>query len=201
MICFPNAKINLGLNIVSRRTDGYHNLETVFYPIGLRDALEIVPSDPDVPFAPAGPDPQTDPTELNSRARTSRSGSQPAPSRPFRFFQTGDIIQGNEEDNLVVKALKLISSGKEFPGIDIHLLKKIPSGAGLGGGSSDAAFMLRLLNDTFKWGYSDDGLMRFAAQLGADCPFFIRNKPAFATGIGDELEPIELDVSGFFSCS
>ncbi|MDO5523949.1 MAG: 4-(cytidine 5'-diphospho)-2-C-methyl-D-erythritol kinase [Bacteroidia bacterium] len=164
MICFPNAKINLGLNIVSKRPDGYHNLETVFYPIGLKDALEIVPS-----------------------------GS----SEPYRFFQTGIEIQGNAEDNLVIKALKLISEEKQIPPIDIHLLKKIPFGAGLGGGSSDAAFMLKLLNETFSLGYSDTELEEKAARIGADCAFFIKNKPAFATGIGDELAEIELDLSNY----
>lgn len=164
MICFPNAKINLGLNIVSRRANGYHNLETVFYPIGLKDALEIVPSE---------------------------SGE------PYRFFQTGNEIKGNVDDNLVIKALKLISQEKEIPPIDVHLLKKIPFGAGLGGGSSNAAFMLKLLNETFSLGYSEIDLIRLAAQLGADCPFFIINKPAFATGIGEELEEIELDLSNY----
>ncbi|OPZ29520.1 MAG: 4-diphosphocytidyl-2-C-methyl-D-erythritol kinase [Bacteroidetes bacterium ADurb.BinA174] len=165
MICFPNAKINLGLNIVSKRPDGYHNLETVFYPIGLKDALEIVPSES---------------------------------NEPYRFFQTGIEIKGNADDNLVIKALKLILQEKEISPIDIHLLKKIPFGAGLGGGSSDAAFMLKLLNNNFGLGYSDADLMRFAAKLGADCAFFIKNKPAFASGIGDELEEIELDLSDYF---
>ena len=165
MICFPNAKINLGLNIVSRRTDGYHNLETFFYPIGLRDALEIVPS--------------------------GRKGD-------YRLFQTGVAIQGDKDDNLVIKALKLISEEKEIPGIDIHLFKKIPFGAGLGGGSSDAAFMLKLLNDTFSLGYTVPELEQKAARIGADCPFFIKNKPALAKGIGNLLEEVELDLSGYF---
>lgn len=171
MICFPNAKINLGLDIVSKRPDGYHNLETVFYPIGLKDALEIVPSDAE---------------------------RQSVPTEGYRFFQTGIEIQGNADDNLVVKALKLLSAEKEIPKIDIHLLKKIPFGAGLGGGSADAAFMLRLLNETFSLGYSDAQLENRAAKLGADCAFFIKNKPAFATGIGNELETIELDLSHYF---
>ncbi len=176
MICFPNAKINLGLDIVSKRADGYHNLETVFYPIGLKDALEIVPSN----NSAAGAESQSEPTE------------------GYRFFQTGIEIQGNADDNLVVKALKLLSAEKEIPDIDIHLLKKIPFGAGLGGGSADAAFMLRLLNETFSLGYSDAQLENRAAKLGADCAFFIKNKPAFATGIGNELETIELDLSRYF---
>ena len=165
MICFPNAKINLGLNIVSKRADGYHNLETVFYPIGLKDALEIVPS------------------KSNEK---------------YRFFQSGIPIEGNVHDNLVVKALNLISEEKDIPPIDIHLLKKIPFGAGLGGGSADAAFMLRLLNDTFQLRYSDEQLMQFAAKVGADCPFFIKNRPAFATGIGDELEDIDVNLDDYF---
>jgi 4-diphosphocytidyl-2-C-methyl-D-erythritol kinase len=165
MICFPNAKINLGLHIVSRRSDGYHNLETIFYPIGMRDALEIIP----------GP----------------LSGEH-------RFFQTGIPIGGDPAGNLVMKALKLISADREIPPVDVHLLKKIPTGAGLGGGSSDAAFTLRLLNDTFALGYSHDHLLRLAAQLGADCPFFIRNTASFATGIGDMLEPVSLSLDNYF---
>ncbi len=165
MISFPNAKINLGLNIISKREDGYHNLETVFYPINLSDALEIVPS------------------ESNEQ---------------YRFFQTGIEIKGEAEDNLVIKALKLISEEKQIPPIDIHLLKKIPFGAGLGGGSSDAAFMLKLLNEKFDLKYSEMQLMRLATKLGADCAFFIKNRPAFASGIGDELEDIDLDLTDYF---
>lgn len=171
MICFPNAKINLGLNIVSKRPDGYHNLETVFYPIGLKDALEIVPAGADLPYVP---------------------------TEGYRFFQTGIEIRGNAADNLVIKALNLISEEKEIPPIDIHLLKKIPFGAGLGGGSSDAAFMLKLLNETFALNYSDLELEQRAAKIGADCPFFIKNKPAFATGIGNELTEVELNLSNYF---
>src|SRR5690554_173307 len=167
MICFPNAKINLGLNIVSRRNDGYHNLETIFYPINLKDGLEIVYS--------------------NSQEQ-------------YQFFQTGDIIEGNPSNNLVIKAFELIKnhSKSEIPNIDIHLLKKIPTGAGLGGGSSDAAFMLNLLNETFNLNISDKELTELALKIGADCPFFIKNKPSFATGIGDELTPIDLDLSDMY---
>jgi 4-diphosphocytidyl-2-C-methyl-D-erythritol kinase len=173
MICFPNAKINLGLNIVSKRPDGYHNLETVFYPIGLKDALEIVPS-----------------MSVAERSRSARN--------QYRFFQSGIHIQGDDDDNLVIKALNLMSEEQEIPPIDIHLLKKIPFGAGLGGGSADAAFMLRLLNDTFQLNYSDERLMQFAVKLGADCSFFIKNRPAFATGIGDELEEIDVNLDDYF---
>ncbi len=174
MICFPNAKINLGLNIVSKRTDGYHNLETVFYPIGLKDALEIVPFN------------------------TSVSDVKSVPTEGYRFFQTGIEILGSDTDNLVIKALKLISEEKDIPPIDIHLLKKIPFGAGLGGGSSDAAFMLKLLNETFSLNYTDVELEQKATKIGADCPFFVKNKPAFATEIGNELTEIELDLSNYF---
>lgn len=165
MLCFPNAKINLGLNVVSKRADGYHNLETVFYPIGLKDALEVIPS--------------------------GAGGS-------CRFFPSGIALEGRPDDNLVVKAYKLIAEEVQISPVDIHLLKKIPSGAGLGGGSADAAFMLNLLNDTFSLGYSPRRLERFAVKLGADCPFFVRNKPAFASGIGDVLKPVDLDLSRYY---
>ena len=167
MICFPNAKINLGLNIVSRRSDGYHNLETIFYPINLKDGLEIIES---------------------------KSEEQ------YRFFQTGVKLDGDPSDNLVIKAFELIKKhyGKNIPNIDIHLLKKIPTGAGLGGGSSNAAFMLKLVNDTYNLRISDKELNMLALQIGADCPFFLYNKPTFASGIGNELKSINLDLSGMY---
>lgn len=164
MISFPNAKINLGLNIVSKRSDGYHNIETIFYPIGLKDALEIIPSE---------------------------SG------KDYRLFLSGIRIDGEEDENLIIKALKLIAREKPIPCIDIHLLKKIPFGAGLGGGSSDAAFMLKLLNETFSLNYSDEELEEKAAQIGADCAFFIRNKPAFASEIGNVLESVAINLSAY----
>jgi len=207
MICFPNAKINLGLHIVSRRKDGYHNIETVFYPIGLKEALEIVPTctnekstptNPDVPFIADNMDVPFANAGTYITTHSAKQGEEPVLTLPYRFFQTGNMVQGNEEDNMVIKALKLISTEKKIPPVDIHLLKKIPSGAGLGGGSSDAAWMLRLLNDNFSLGYSDEELMHLATRLGADCPFFIHNRPAFATGIGDLLEPLELDLGDLF---
>ena len=164
MICFPNAKINLGLNIVSKRKDGYHNIETIFYPIGLKDALEVLPS----------------------------KGKM-----TYNLFSTGIDVGSNPENNLVIKALALMGADKYIPNIDIHLLKTIPSGAGLGGGSSDGAFMLTLLNNTFALGYSIDELQQFAVKLGADCAFFLKNKPAFATGIGDQLEDITLSLHNY----
>jgi len=165
MICFPNAKINLGLNIVSKRPDGYHNLETVFYPINLKDALEITPCKMDV---------------------------------PYRFQQLGIPILGDPDTNLVIKAYNLFAEHINIPSIEIRLLKTIPFGAGLGGGSSDAAFMLSLLNKTFSLGFSIKELSAMAAKIGADCPFFSYNKPAFATGIGDKLELIALDLSTYY---
>lgn len=170
MISFPNAKINLGLNIVSRRSDGYHNLETIFYPINLKDGLEII----------------------NSNSTNS--------TEQYRFFQTGIKIDGDHSTNLVIKAFELIKSycKEDIPNTDIHLLKKIPTGAGLGGASSNAAFMLKLLNDTYNLNISDKELVKLALQIGADCPFFLYNKPAFATGIGDQLKPIDLDLSSMY---
>ena len=140
MITFPNAKINLGLNIVEKRSDGYHNIETLFYPIEICDALEFVPS-----------------------------------TKETTFTTTGLPIEGNSTDNLVLKAYHLLSREYNLPAIDIHLHKKIPMGAGLGGGSSDAAFMLKLLNDYFKLNISNEKLADFASLLGADCAFFIYN--------------------------
>ena len=167
MICFPNAKINLGLNIVSQRNDGFHNLETIFYPINLKDGLEII----------------------NSESQ-----------EQYQFFQTGIKIDGDPSTNIVIKALELIKNHSKIniPNIDIHLLKKIPTGAGLGGGSSDAAFMLKLLNENYQIGLSNNELVELALQIGADCPFFLYNKPAFASGIGNQLEPINLDLSGMY---
>jgi 4-diphosphocytidyl-2-C-methyl-D-erythritol kinase len=152
MITFPNAKINLGLNVVAKRTDGYHNIETVLYPVRLHDALEIVPA----------------------AARTT-------------FTQTGFPIDGDPCQNLVFKAYRLLKERHPLPEIDIYLQKNIPFGAGLGGGSADAAFMLKLLNEYADLRLSDPQLEDYAAQLGADCPFFIRNQPAFAEGIGTTL--------------
>lgn len=167
MICFPNAKINLGLNIVSQRNDGFHNLETIFYPINLKDGLEII----------------------NSESQ-----------EQYQLFQTGIKIDGDPSSNIVIKALELVRNHSKvnIPNIDIHLLKKIPTGAGLGGGSSDAAFMLKLLNENYQIGLSNNELVELALQIGADCPFFLYNKPAFASGIGNQLEPIDLDLSGMY---
>ena len=159
MISFPNAKINLGLNVVSKRPDGYHNIETIFYPIPVKDALEIVRAD------------------------------------TFSFTQTGIPVDVPIEKNLVVKALNLLKSRYKIPELEVHLLKAIPFGAGLGGGSADAAFMLKLLNDYCGLHILEDSLEELASSIGADCPFFIRNTPVFASGTGNIFETVELSLA------
>lgn len=162
MITFPNAKINLGLNIVERRPDGYHNLETVFYPImGLTDVLEIVPATT---------------TRLHCYGRT---------------------VDCPEEKNLVMKACRLMQREAGVPEVDMHLYKHIPDGAGLGGGSSDAAHAMLMLNQMFGLGIGREQLAQMAATLGADCPFFIYNKPVMATGIGDVFSPASVGLGGY----
>ena len=164
MITFPNAKINLGLNIVERRADGYHNLETVFYPIGLTDVLEIVLS----------------------------SGDEST------LTTYGNPVDCPVEKNLVMKALRLMQQHYNVPEVDIYLYKHIPDGAGLGGGSSDASSTMLMLNDMFNLGIEKEELARHAATLGADCPFFIYNSPMMATGIGDVLSPIDVNLKGLY---
>lgn len=166
MICFPNAKINLGLNITEKRPDGYHNLETVFYPVPVEDALEVTPL-------------------LRQ------------PGGECHLQQYGKAIEGNAADNLVAKAYRLLDEEFHLPSVDVHLYKHLPSGAGLGGGSADAAFMLRLLNDQFGLGLSVAELEERAARLGADCAFFIANRPTFARGIGNLFTPIDLSLAGY----
>jgi 4-diphosphocytidyl-2-C-methyl-D-erythritol kinase len=164
VIVFPNAKINLGLNILRKRNDGFHDLETIFYPVLLHDALEIIRS------------PQKEPL-----VSITTSGI-PIP------------LKGN---NLCEQAYSLLKKKFDLPPVQIHLHKKIPIGAGLGGGSANAAFTLRLLNEKFSLNIPDTGLMELALELGSDCPFFILNKPCIAQGRGEQLVPIELDVSGY----
>lgn len=156
MIVFPNAKINIGLNIVNKRPDGYHDIETVFYPIDLCDCLEFVENSDGI-----------DQLEI-----------------------TGAEIVCQPNDNLVIKALNILRQDFEIPALKIHLAKKIPTGAGLGGGSSDAAFMLKALNNNFNLGLTNENLTQKAATLGSDCAFFITNTPSFATGRGDIFTPI-----------
>jgi 4-diphosphocytidyl-2-C-methyl-D-erythritol kinase len=163
MITFPNAKINLGLKVLEKRTDGFHNIETIFYPVGLSDVLEIVPSKDGI----------------------------------FSFKTTGLPIPGDKEKNLCCRAFHLLSSIFHIPPVKIHLHKVIPIGAGLGGGSSDGAFSIKMLNDLFLLGLSDDQMMDYARNLGSDCGFFILNRPVFAFNKGDHFEPLELDLSGY----
>jgi 4-diphosphocytidyl-2-C-methyl-D-erythritol kinase len=165
MLTFPNAKINLGLNIVERRPDGYHTIETVFYPIGLSDILEVEPSET---------------------------------CADYSFSSSGIAIDGDPEDNLIIRAYRLLRSDYQFPPVDISLVKQIPFGAGLGGGSSDAAFMLKTLNELFELKITPVKLEKLAARLGADCPVFIKNEPVYATGIGNVFTRVKLSLKGKF---
>lgn len=165
MISFPNAKINLGLDIVGRRADGYHLLETLFLPIPLTDVLEVHPR----------PEGEQD-----------------------RLTVYGGDLEGNPQDNLVLKAARALRTHFCVPPLDIYLKKQIPSGAGMGGGSSDASSMLTLLNEGLSLGATSELLSSLALGLGADCPFFIYNRPALGQGIGEVLTPIEcLQLSGY----
>ena len=166
MVVFPNAKINLGLRITSKRPDGYHNLDTVFYPIELRDVLEVL------------------------KVPNNHGAS---------IVITGKEIQGPAEKNLCLKAYQLIKEDHpEISGIQIHLHKHIPLGAGMGGGSSDGASMVRLLNSLFNLGLSEEKMSKYALKLGSDCPIFIKNKPCYATGRGELLEEINIDFSKYY---
>lgn len=162
MIFFPNAKINIGLNIVERRTDGYHNIETIMYPIKWCDILEIVPA---------------------KKAKST-------------LTVTGRHIECPAEKNLVMKALRMFQDTYTIGNVDIFLHKIIPDGAGLGGGSADAAFTLKGLNELFNCNIPNEQLAKMASKIGADCPFFIYNEPQLATGIGDEFSPVNLNLNG-----
>ena len=162
MITFPNAKINLGLFIERKRPDGYHDISTIFYPIPLVDAVEIIPA------------PKTE------------------------LFLYGNPIDCPPEKNLVVKAYRLMAKEFHLPNAAIHLYKHIPDGAGLGGGSADASFALKMLNEMGKLGMPDEQLAAMASQLGADCAFFVYNRPMYATGIGDKFAPVEVNLSGYW---
>ena len=161
MICFPNAKINLGLHITGKRPDGYHTIESLFYPIPLKDALEVVISD------------------------------------KTTFTQTGIPLETTPYENLVMRAYDLMARKYKIPALDLFLKKAIPPGAGLGGGSSDAAFMLKMLCELCQLPVSEDDLIKMSGTLGADCPFFIRNTPVIATGTGDIFQPADLSLKGY----
>ena len=170
MITFPIAKINLGLNVVEKRADGYHNLQTVFFPVPIKDALEAYPMDAEFP------------SQVDCDLKVSNIH-----------------IDGDEQRNLVVRAYNLLKQDfPDMPRVHAHLYKGIPTQAGMGGGSSDCGFMITLLNKMFNLGLSDEQMIQYAARLGADCAFFILNKPCYAEGIGEKLQPIELSLSGWY---
>jgi len=162
MIVFPNAKINLGLQITEKLNNGYHTINSCLYPIPWSDVLEVVPS------------------------------------KKTTFNSTGIEIPGNKGDDIILKAYKLLKKDFPLPEVDIHLHKAIPIGAGLGGGSADAAFMLKLLNNEFQLFLEANILEDYAEQLGSDCPFFINNSPALVSGIGTDIKAIDLDLSGMY---
>ncbi|MBQ6955651.1 MAG: DUF559 domain-containing protein [Bacteroidales bacterium] len=175
MISYPNCKINLGLHVVGKRPDGYHDLETLFVPVhDLCDELEITPLNP-----------------------PPSQGGAPARGRESLMVQDGIALDNDPDDNLCMRAWRLLHDEFAIPPVSIRLKKGIPFGAGLGGGSADAAFTLKMLNEMFSLHLSDSDLEHRAARLGADCAFFIRNQAAYATGIGDRLEPIALDLSPY----
>lgn len=167
MISFPNAKINIGLNIIEKRDDGFHNIQSVMYPIALRDALEVIEN-----TAPG--------------------------ADPFEFSSSGISIPGDVTDNLCYYAYHLVAADYPLPNVKVHLHKNIPIGAGLGGGSADAAFFIRLLNEKFFLGISWGEMHHYARQLGSDCSFFISNKPAYAEGRGDQYESLLLNLSEYY---
>lgn len=170
MIVFPIAKINLGLNVVEKRPDGYHNLQTVFYPVPIKDALEGQQMDEGFP------------SDVDCDLKV-----------------TNIAIEGDEQRNLVVRAYLLLKQDfPTLPRIHTHLWKGIPTQAGMGGGSSDCAYMIRLLNALFDLQLSDEQMIRYAARLGADCAFFIKSEPCYAEGIGEKMQPIGLDLSEWY---
>jgi 4-diphosphocytidyl-2-C-methyl-D-erythritol kinase len=163
MLVFPNAKINLGLYVTARRSDGYHNLETVFYPIPFCDALEILPT-----------------------------------KNEFTFKIWGNEIGGSDSENLCVKAWRMLKERYNIPAVEMHLLKKIPTGAGLGGGSADGAFALRAMGELFSLELSQHTLIEMSLELGSDCPVFIANRPALGKGRGELLEDLPLSLKGMY---
>lgn len=168
MICFPNAKINLGLHVTGKREDGYHNIETIFYPVSLSDILDVIP------LPEGGP-------------------------RHNTFAGTGRKLDTDHTSNLCIRAWTELGKIRPLPNISVHLHKIIPVGAGLGGGSSDAAFMLMALNDLFSLDMSLDELAEVAGCIGSDSPFFIHNEPLYATGRGNVFEAAEIDLSGYIA--
>jgi 4-diphosphocytidyl-2-C-methyl-D-erythritol kinase len=161
MLFFPNVKINIGLNILTRRDDGFHDIETLMIPVGLCDSLEFIKA------------------------------------KEFSFSSSGIVLDVNSDNNLCTKAYELLKKIYQLPAISMHLHKAIPTGAGLGGGSADAAFLLKNLNNYFKLNITDKDLKDHAATLGSDCPFFIENKPSLAYGRGEILESFDVDLTKY----
>lgn len=162
MISFVNAKINIGLQVLNRRPDGYHNLETVFYPVRIYDILEVISSD------------------------------------KLTLEVSGIGIPNDNQDNLCIRAYKALAKDYDLPPVHIYLHKQIPIGAGLGGGSADAAFLINLLSQFFELNLDDETMEAYARALGADCSFFIKNKPVFASGIGDVFSPVKVDLAAYY---
>lgn len=162
MIVYPNAKINIGLNVIQKRKDGYHNIESILYPIPLADILEIIPSE------------------------------------TFEFTQSGIQVESSSNNNLVVQAYQAMRDTAKIQKVKIHLHKNIPTGAGLGGGSSDAAFTLVALNKMFGNKQTPEQLHKMAAKLGSDCPFFINNVPSIASGRGELLKPATVHIENYY---
>ncbi|GAA4446480.1 4-(cytidine 5'-diphospho)-2-C-methyl-D-erythritol kinase [Nibrella saemangeumensis] len=162
MLTFPNCKINIGLQITEKRPDGFHNLQSCFYPVGWQDVLEVIPAE------------------------------------AFQFTSSGQPIPGDPARNLCTRAYDLLAADFALPPVQLHLHKIIPIGAGLGGGSADAAFTIRLLNERFGLALTPEQMEHYARQLGSDCAFFIQNKPMYCLEKGDVFEPVNVDLSGYY---
>ena len=191
MLVFPNAKINLGLYVTGNRPDGYHDVETVFYPLPLCDVLEVVP--------------RRGMTASSGGANLLTGAAAPDVERGFvldtpdcRMALSGIPVEGDPETNLCVRAYRMLAGEFRLPPVDIALHKQIPSGAGLGGGSSDGAYMLTVLNRLFGLCLDGPRLAAYASRLGSDCAFFLRNSPAVGTGRGEVLTPVDVSLSGYY---
>jgi len=178
MLVFPNIKINLGLFITGKRPDGFHNIESIFYPVQWHESLEIIER---------GESP-SDFSQIQSQVEMGK----------VRFTSYGIPIPGNVDSNLCIKVYQLLEEWYNMPAVDIHLLKTLPIGAGLGGGSADAAFTLKALKDYFQLRISDAEAKDLLAKVGSDCPFFWENKPMFVFGRGERMRPIDVDLSDYY---
>lgn len=179
MVVFPNIKINIGLFVTGKRPDGFHNIESVFYPVSWTEALEVVDRN----------EPASSRKDYDHKAATEVG--------KVRFYQYGLDIPGEVSNNLCIRVYQLLEEWFNLPAIDIHLLKTLPIGAGVGGGSADAAYCLRALKDFFELRISDQEAMELLAKVGSDCPFFWKNQPMFVHGRGEKMHPIELSLKGY----